>query len=142
MKPILKKNEEDTERVVFSIETIQNRVIELIRKPITTVSDLERYFASWWCRHYNKPYKCEEVKNYSLEELVYEFYDVQYRNNPSALEERLNNDNAEDEDWLKKMMGEKYATKKEQEEKLEDKRDILDAVHAAAEETGDFKHTF
>lgn len=142
MKPILKKNEDDNEPLVLSVEAIQNRVIALIKKPVNTVDDLERFFASWWCRHYNLPYKCDEIKQYTLEEIIYEYYDVQYRNNPAAMEEQLNKDNEEDEEWLKNMMGQKYATKKDQESKLADQKDILRAIHEEKEETEEFKHTF
>ena len=143
MKIIPQKNDEDNDPLVLSIEAIQDRVIGLIKKPVETSADLERFFASWWCRHYNKPYKCEEIKSYSLEELIYEYYDVNYRNNPSSMEDHLKKDNEEDEAWLKNQMGEKYATKAEQDAELEKQRETLKAVHdAAEEESGEFNHTF
>jgi hypothetical protein len=145
VKPILRKNEDDANApLILSVEFIRNRVIGLIQRPISTVEDLERFFASWWCRHYNKPYKCEEIKCYSLEELIYEYYDVNYRNNPDAIAQQDRKMAEEDEEWLKKQMGDKYEAKAEQEVKLVDQRDILKAVHELAKEeaAGEFKHTF
>jgi len=142
MQRIPKKDDDNT--LVISVATIQKKVAEEIKKPINTLEALEKFFASWWCRHYNKPYKCEEIGSYSLEELIYEYYDVNFRNNPEMLEQFLKGEDKEavkeDEEWLKKMMGEKYLAPEEQEKVLKkvERKDVLEAISDSME----FRKTF
>jgi hypothetical protein len=135
---------DDDEPLVISVATIQKKVAEEIKKPINSIEALEKFFASWWCRYYNRPYKSEELKNYSLEELIYEYYDVMFRNNPEALEQFLSGgkpeDAKEDEEWLRKMMGEQYMSSKEQ-HKVIKKTGIAD-LEDVSDESVEFRKTF
>lgn len=116
-------NEETPELVPLDIKQIQLLVANEVKKAPKTLEDLERYLVNWWCRYYKKPYKCEEVKDYTLEELLYEYFDIFYRSSPEELDKFLNEesvDSSEDEDWLKKQMGGGYLSKKEQEKVLKE----------------------
>lgn len=128
----------------LSINNIERKVALDIKRPIRTIEDLERFLAGWWCRHYNKPYKCTEITEYTFEELVYEYFDVLYRDNPEKLEKFLSREETEEEDnsdeeWLKTVMGEGYMSKKEQEKALEPVRDI---IKAKDEEEEDISYKF
>jgi hypothetical protein len=89
-----------------------------------TLETLEKFLIQWWCRHYKRPYKDPLIQTYTLEELIFEFFDVQLRDNPEQLnealgiEEELEKTDEEDEGWLKDMMGSGYASKGDQEKAL------------------------
>jgi hypothetical protein len=90
---------------LLSFENIRQKVVSKIKQPIKSMDDLEGYLVRWWCRRYNQPYKCSEVLNYTLEELVYEYLDVLYRDNP----DKIDGDEVdeaqiakEDEEWFAK----------------------------------------
>jgi hypothetical protein len=103
---------------VFDISAIQTKVIDNINKPLSTLDDLERYFRTWFCKHY----KCAEVDAYTLEELVWEYFDIYYRDNPDEKDKFLNRvetgELAEEEKWLKEQMGKDYISIEEQEKLL------------------------
>jgi hypothetical protein len=107
---------------VFDISAIQTKVIDNINKPLSTLDDLERYFRTWFCKHYGFPYKCAEVDAYTLEELVWEYFDIYYRDNPDEKDKFLNRvetgELAEEEKWLKEQMGKDYISIEEQEKLL------------------------
>ena len=126
----MKTARKNKEAAPFEIDTIQRKVAEEIRKPIRTIEELERFLCGWWCRHYNNPYKCAELKEYTFEELLYEWFDINYRSNPEALEKYLAKDveeaGDEDEAWLKKKMGENYISRKTQNKALKEVKKELD----------------
>jgi hypothetical protein len=109
----------------LDIEVIKRKVADSIKKPIKNLDDLERFFSIWFCLHYNLPYKSDELKKYTLEELIYEYYDVLFRTSSEELEKFLNGnatdkeqEEKEDEEWLKQHMGKQYLSKEEQEKEL------------------------
>lgn len=140
---------------VFDVEEIQRKVANIIKKPLETLEDLEVFFKSWWCRHYNKPYKSQELQEYTLEELIYEYFDVFYRENPKELDKFLNKDpdddyaqmtpeeiEKEDEEWLKKQAGDDYIPLKEQEKLLTPHKDMLDDAVRQKKDSDSFKMNF
>jgi hypothetical protein len=71
-----------------------------------TEESLGRFLKFWWCTHYNRPFKDPVLKEYTLDDLAYEFLRLLYlqpEHDPEikATEERLKN---EDEEWIKKQL--------------------------------------
>lgn len=129
----------------FEIENIQRKVALDIKEPVRTAEQLERFLVNWWCRHYNKPYKCKEVKEYTLEELIYEYYDINYRSNSEILEQYLSGETSEtkeDEEWLKNMMGDGYMSKEKQEKQLHTMKEDIDAAVKEAKAEEEFSVKF
>ena len=112
-----------------SFNVVKTRVFESVNLKLETTGDLERTLANWWCRHYSKPYKCKEVLEYTLEELLVEFLELSYFENPDKFKKELGADGEtdEDEDWLKEQMGEGYQSKKRQVEQLEGEDNTFDS---------------
>lgn len=124
----------------LDLENIQRKVALGIKdKTVKTLGDLRLFLVRWWCNYYKKPYRsCETLKdldNYTLEELIIEYFDVFFRNNPKELEKFLSGETKqvveeaeEDEDWLKKQMGQEYVSVEEQEVVLKQfEQDIKEA---------------
>lgn len=60
------------------------------RAPLDTENQLLLFLKSWWSRTYNRPLKDPLLLSYTLEELLYEFYDKIERR--KAEEERVNSE--------------------------------------------------
>lgn len=79
------------------------------RAELHTEEQLLLFLQSWWSRTYNRPLKDPLLLSYTLEELIYEFYDRIERN--KAEEERLEQESVKieedkdkvNEDWAEKM---------------------------------------
>lgn len=61
--------------VVSVIDAIRAVCANNARAPIDTEARLLLFLKSWWSRTYNKPLKDPILATYTLEELLYEFYD-------------------------------------------------------------------
>lgn len=61
--------------VLDLIEYIQEIARFNAQAKLNTEHQLELYLKSWWSRHYNRPLKDPVLQSYTLEELIYEFYD-------------------------------------------------------------------
>lgn len=91
------------------IEQIKKIAAYNARAPLDTEEHLLLFLQSWWSRLYNRPLKDPLLLEYSLEELVYEFYDRIERT--KADQERLEQDDVKmeedkdkaNEDWAEKM---------------------------------------
>jgi len=79
------------------------------RADLDTDEKLLLFLQSWWSRTYNRPLKDPILLSYTLEELLYEFYDRIERS--KAEDERIEQDSVKieedksksDEDWAEKM---------------------------------------
>lgn len=79
------------------------------RAPLDTEEQLLLFLQSWWSKIYNRPLKDPLLQSYTLEELLYEFYDRIERT--KAEEERLDQEDVKieeekgkaDEDWAERM---------------------------------------
>ena len=58
-----------------------------------------RFLTSWWCKHYNRPLKDPLLKEYTLEELAYEYYNVIEREAFAAEVRQKEQDKIEEEKW-------------------------------------------
>ena len=153
------KKDNDNAVLVFDIDIIKQKVADSIRKPVATMEDLERFFYTWFCLHYELPYKNDILEKYTLTDLIFEYYDVLFRTNPKELEsycplEEQKKAADEDEEWVKSMEGDNIMSADEQGKMLEQAHKevirpeiALDANGnpIAVEEDGmpeDFKHDF
>lgn len=100
----------DTGSAEFSIiDGIKKLAAYNARAPLDTEEQLLLFLQSWWSRTYNKPLKDPLLLAYTLEELLYEFYDRIER--IKAEQERLEQEDVKieenkekaDLDWAEKM---------------------------------------
>jgi hypothetical protein len=83
------------------------------RASITNEHQMTLFLKSWWSNTYNRPLKDPLLENYTLEELLYEFYDKMERQ--KASEERF----AKDADKIEEMKEKEVLDWAEEEEKKE-----------------------
>lgn len=91
------------------VEAVKKLAAHNARADLDSEKQLLLFLQSWWSRTYNRPLKDPILLSYTLEELLYEFYDRIER--AKADEERLEQDSVkieEDkdkqaEDWAEKM---------------------------------------
>ena len=117
----------------YSFENLKQKVQAGIEEDTTSLEGLERFLRSWWCGHYNKPYKSPELLDYTLEELLWEFLSIRYRANPQLLQHEKEEkekaaDAEEDESWLKQQMDTGYRTQAQQERELKANPEELEAI--------------
>lgn len=72
------------------------------RADLTTEKQLTLFLQSWWSRTYNRPLKDPLLLSYTLEELLYEFYDKIERR--AAEEERSESDSVKIEEDKEKSV--------------------------------------
>lgn len=104
------KEQEDSEtRSSSIIDAIRELAASNARAELDSEKQLLLFLQSWWSRTYNRPLKDPLLLSYTLEELLYEFYDRIERQ--KAEEERLEQDSVkieeskdkEAEDWAERM---------------------------------------
>lgn len=103
------EDSEDSRSHTSVIDAIQKLAAHNARADLDTDEKLLLFLQSWWSRTYNRPLKDPVLMSYSIEELLYEFYDRIERS--KAEQERLEQDSVkieEDkdkaaEDWAEKM---------------------------------------
>lgn len=83
------------------------------RASLTNEDQLLLFLKSWWSRTYNRPLKDPLLLSYTLEELLYEFYDRIERK--TAEEERIKAEEEKQEDTKEKAVQD-WAEKMEREE--------------------------
>lgn len=91
------------------IDAIKVRAAKNARAELDSEEQLLLFLQSWWSRTYNRPLKDPLLQEYTLEELLYEFYDRIER--AKADEERLEQESVKieeekgkaDEDWAERM---------------------------------------
>lgn len=110
------------------VDTVKAIAARNARADLDTEEQLLLFLQSWWSRTYNRPLKDPVLLSYSLEELLYEFYDRIERT--KAEDERLERESDKIED-NKDQANLDWA---EQEEKRE-----LDALKAEAAQASEVK---
>ena len=110
-------------------ESIRKIAARNARADLNNDEQLMLFLRSWWSRLYNRPLLDPLLQTYSLEQLLYEFYDRVERQ--AAEEERkINDDEKEEEnkekadlDWAEKMEQEELAEMKANAAATEVKKD-------------------
>lgn len=105
----LEEQEDSEARSSSIVDTIRELAAYNARAELDSEKQLLLFLQSWWSRTYNRPLKDPLLQSYTLEELLYEFYDRIERQ--KAEEERLEQDSVkieeakdkEAEDWAEKM---------------------------------------
>ena len=67
---------------------------------------LRRFLELWWCRTYNRPFKDPVLKDYTLDDLIYEFLRLRYLdpdNDPQKKDDEKQAQ-AEDDAWIKSQL--------------------------------------
>lgn len=82
-----REDSEDSGSEPSIIDTIKKIAAHNARADLETEEQLLLFLQSWWSRTYNRPLKDPILLSYTLEELLYEFYDRIERQ--KAEEERL-----------------------------------------------------
>lgn len=98
----------DREETVNKSEKEEESVVDLIRSlaaknarlPLDNEESILLYLMSWWSKTYNRPLKDPLLQEYTLEELLYEFYDRIERE--QAIKELLENREKEEEEKKEK----------------------------------------
>ena len=83
------RGDQDRERSDFSlIDSIRKIAADNARAPLDSEESILLFLKSWWSRTYNRPLKDPVLLSYTIEELIYEFFDRLER--AKAEEERIN----------------------------------------------------
>jgi hypothetical protein len=106
-------------------ESIRQIAAKNARAELSDEKQLELFLRSWWSRLYNRPLKDPLLQEYTLEDLLYEFYD---RIERRAAEEERQKQGEIDQEVAKEKADLDWAEKMEQEELAQMK------AKAAAEE--------
>lgn len=103
------KDRSDSGAELSTVESIKKIAAFNARADLDSETQLLLFLQSWWSRVYNRPLKDPLLQSYTLEELLYEFYDRIERT--KAEEERLEQEDVKievdkekaDEDWAERM---------------------------------------
>lgn len=104
-----KTEDSEANRSISTVEAIREIAARNARAELDSEEQLLLFLQSWWSRTYNRPLKDPLLLTYTIEELLYEFYDRIER--LKADQERLEQEDVkieEDkdrraEDWAEKM---------------------------------------
>ena len=97
-----KEHNSDSASSLSVIDAIKTIAAFNARASIDTEEKLLLFLQSWWSRLYNRPLKDPLLQTYTLEELLYEFYDRVERK--AAEEERLEQDSDKIEEEKDKVV--------------------------------------
>lgn len=103
------KDSEDHGSDFSTVDAIKKLAAHNARASLDTDESILLFLQSWWSRTYNRPLKDPTLLTYTLEELLYEFYDRIERS--KAEQERLEQEDVKieedrdkvNEDWAEKM---------------------------------------
>jgi hypothetical protein len=103
------KDSSDSGSELTVVESIKKIAAHNARADLDTEEQLLLFLQSWWSRTYNRPLKDPLLQSYTLEELLYEFYDRIER--AKAEQERLEQEDDKIEegkeqealDWAERM---------------------------------------
>lgn len=120
------EKDSETSRSLTTIDAVRRLAAYNARAELDSEEQLLLFLQSWWSRTYNRPLKDPLLLSYTLEELLYEFYDRIERQ--KAQEESLEQESDKieeakekaDADWAEKMeREEREAELREQAAELE-----------------------
>ena len=104
-----KEDGKDSGSELSIVDAVKKIAAYNARAELHTEEQLLLFLQSWWSRTYNRPLKDPLLQTYTLEELLYEFYDRIER--AKAEDERLEQEDVKieeekdkaNEDWAEKM---------------------------------------
>lgn len=105
--------------------------------PVATLETFRRFLEFWWCRHYSRPLKDPLLKDYTLDELTYEylrhFYSIPENDPKKDLKQKVVKE--EDDQWVRQMLAQvaEQAAAKKVEPKAEESPKASDDVPQAPE---------
>lgn len=135
---------ENSSEVLKNTDFIKNTAGIDARTLICDDESLFRFLRNWWCSYYNRPYKDPILLTYSLEELVYEFFDIIERKKAKEEEAKAESDKIElgkeqeNSDWADRMEAEEareLASLKHSEEKVSEA--VSNIIEQGKQEFGD-----
>lgn len=127
--------EKDSEtRAISTIDAVKEIATRNARAELDTEEQLLLFLQSWWSRTYNRPLKDPLLESYTLEELLYEFYDRIER--LKAEQERLEQEDVKIEESQDKA-AEDWAEKMEREEREAEMRSEAAKSEAKPDPTKD-----
>lgn len=88
------------ERPLTVVDSVRSIAAYNARAELDSEEQLSLFLQSWWSRTYNRPLKDPILLSYTLEELLYEFYDKTERQ--AAEEERASSENDKIEEGKEK----------------------------------------
>lgn len=122
------KGQEDTRATELTVvESIKAIAAYNARADITSEHQMILFLKSWWSSTYNRPLKDPLLESYTLEELLYEFYDKMERQ--KAAEERI----AKEADKMEAAKEQEALDWAEAEEKKELEEEMRRAAAASKE---------
>jgi hypothetical protein len=135
-----RKIEELKESTLDIVSAIKQIAYNHAREPLNTEKNLLRWLRTWWCSTYNRPLKDPILKEYTIEELLYEFYirierqkvDEERKEEADKIEE--DTIKQEDVDWAEQMEKEDML---EQERRMKQK-EIEEEIRRRKEEDEEF----
>lgn len=107
-----------------TFDNIKRLALENVEREVTTVGEALEFLKKWWCRYYKRPYKDPLLQEYTIEELLLEFYENSFLDNEKMKDKFkteliLAQESEEDhEEWLKSQMGDAYQTEEEMAEAM------------------------
>lgn len=106
-----RSEEKDSEATgsISIVDAVRRLAAHNARAELDSEEQLILFLKSWWSRTYNRPLKDPLLESYTLEELLYEFYDRVERQKAEDERLELESDKIEEakdreaEDWAEKM---------------------------------------
>lgn len=100
------------------IDSIRKIAASNARSDLNSETDIALFLKSWWSDYYNRPMKDPILQQYTLEELLYEFYDKVERKQAKEEQKLKEEEQVEVKkerealDWAEKMEKEELAASK------------------------------
>lgn len=105
-------------------DAIKRNALQNILSDLNGAGEPIQALRRWWCRRYNRPYKDPLFDSYTFEELLLEYYENLFLDDPEERKKaagELLYDPEEEEAWLKEQMGKDYMSQDEMIELLKPK---------------------
>lgn len=100
---------------MYTLKNFERIAKEFLTGRTDTLDGIERRLITWFCLTFNTTPQDDKLMNMTLEELIVLYYMHLLKNNPAMLSEEEKDDY---EEWLKKQMGEHYASEEQMVEQV------------------------
>lgn len=95
----------------LSLKNLKRIAHNNVNKKVETLDDLQEYLIRWWSLKYNLPSNHPLLLNKTLEELIIDFFEDDFKENPQKMKEfelKEKGQYVDDEEWFKKQMEDEY----------------------------------